>query len=721
MASKDFDPSMYSAEFGTNAKLTEWNNEPTVMLLKEELDIAKQSHDDHVIQVKEWLDLRNVTGTARPKTGENRSSVQPKLVRRQAEWRYSALSEPFHTAEDMFSVKPRTWEDTKGAEQNTLVLNYQFRTKLNRVKFIDEFVRTAVDEGTCVARLGWLRETAMVEEEVTTWQYEEVMDQQTMEALQQAIQLKTENPNEFLSLPEDLQESANYTMETGMPAMAIPIEVNLEEVEKVIKNHPTVDIINYENFYLDPSCEGDIDKAAFAVISFETSKAELLKDGRYTNLDKVEWSSNSPLTNSDHSTMTDNNVEFKDDLRKRVIAYEYWGWYDINGDDTLVPIVATWIGNTMIRMEENPFPDQKMPFVVVPYLPVKRQITGEPDAELLGENQAILGAVTRGMIDLMGRSANGQTGFAKGMLDVVNRRRYESGRDYEFNPNMPPNAGIMQHKYPEIPASALNMLQLQNQEAEALSGVKAFSGGLSGDSYGQVATGVRGMLDAASKREMAILRRLAQGLEKIGSKIVSMNQAFLSEEEVIRITNEGFIAIRREDIQGEFDLEVDITTAEINESKAQDLSFMLQTIGNSMEMPMVQMILSEIATLKRMPLLAKRIESYQPQPDPMAEQMHQMEMQKMQLEIAELESKIQLNQAKARQAMADAELKDLDFVEQESGTKHLRKMDEHSAQAKSNQDLEITKRILNQGERGDPGREVADAMLYRALQEDLTN
>ena len=717
----NLDPSMYSPEFGTAAKLTEWENEPTVLLLKEELDIAKQSHDDHVSQVKSWLDLRNVTGSVKPKTGENRSSVQPKLVRRQAEWRYSALSEPFHTAKEMFSVQPKTWEDTRAAEQNTLVLNYQFRTKLNRVRFIDEFTRTSVDEGTCVVRLGWLRETEFVEEEVTTWQYEEVVDQVTLDALQQAMALRTENPNEFLNLPPDLQESVKYSMETSTPAMAVAVSSEMAEVEKVRKNQPTLDIINFENFYLDPSCEGDLDKAAFAVISFETSKAELLKDGRYTNLEKVNWSSNTPLTDADHSTMTDNSVEFKDDLRKRVIAYEYWGWYDIYNDDTLVPICATWIGDTMIRMEENPFPDQKLPFVVVPYLPVKRSITGEPDAELLAENQAILGAVTRGMIDLMGRSANGQTGFAKGMLDVVNRRRYDSGADYEFNPNMPPASGILQHKYPEIPASALNMLQLQNQEAEALSGVKAFSGGLSGESYGNVATGIRGMLDAASKREMAILRRLAEGLEKIGSKIISMNQVFLSEEEIVRITNGEFISVRREDIQGEFDLEVDITTAEINESKAQDLSFMLQTIGNSMEMPMVQMILSEIAELKRMPLLAKRIEDYKPQPNPIAEQMQQLEMQKTQLEIAELESKIQLNQAKARKELSDAEMKDLDFVEQESGTKHLRDMDIRASQAKANQDLEITKRILDQGNRGDPGREVADALLFRTVQEDLTN
>ena len=182
---------------------------------------------------------------------------------------------------------------------------------------------------------------------------------------------------------------------------------------------------------------------------------------------------------------------FKDALRKRVIAYEYWGYFDIEGNGELTPFVCTWVGNTIIRMELNPFADHKLPLVVVPYMPLKRELYGETDAELLEDNQNILGAVSRGMIDLLGRSANSQQGFAKGMLDPLNKRRFEEGRDYEFNPNMPPMNGHIQHKFPELPQSALIMLNLQNQEAESLTGVKSFGGGLSGDAYGDVASGIR--------------------------------------------------------------------------------------------------------------------------------------------------------------------------------------------------------------------------------------
>ena len=69
----------------------------------------------------------------------------------------------------------------------------------------------------------------------------------------------------------------------------------------------------------------------------------------------------------------------------------------------------------MIRLEENPYPDKKLPFVIVQFLPSnENSIYGEPLAELLKDNQDIVGAVQRGMIDLFGNSANGQQGIVKG-------------------------------------------------------------------------------------------------------------------------------------------------------------------------------------------------------------------------------------------------------------------------------------------------------------------
>lgn len=712
---------MKSGEFGP--KLTSWKNEPSVRQLKTDLEAAKPSHDNQIAKVKRWSDLMKVEGSARPVKVKGRSEVQPKLIRRQAEWRYSALSEPFLSASKLYKISPTTFEDTEAAKQNEIVLNWQFRTKLNRVKFIDDFVRADVDEGSVIVRLGWKRSTKKVKKDVPVFQYVKIDDEEMLQEFQSAIQMKTENPRMFEENSSDeLKAAVAYFEETQTPTIAEQVGTEPVTVEEIIENCPTLTILSQDNVWIDPSCEGDLNKAMFGVISFETSYSELLKEGkRYKNLDKVNWEGNSPLAQPDHATSTPDSFNFNDKARKRVVAYEYWGFYDIYDDGTLHPIVCTWIGDVMIRMEMNPFPDGKLPLVIVPYLPIKRELYGEPDAEVLEDNQKILGATMRGMIDLLGRSANGQQGFQKGMLDALNRRRYENGQDYEFNPNQNPNQGLIEHKYPEIPQSALLMINLQNQEAEALTGVKSFSGGLSGESFGDVAAGIRGVLDAASKREMSILRRLAKGMTEIGQKIIAMNAVFLSEEEVIRVTNEKFVKIRREDLKGNFDLEVDISTAEVDNSKANDLGFMLQTIGPAEDPAMRRMILAEIADLKRMPTLAHSIKTYQPQPDPMQQRLQELAIEKAELENEEIRSKIAVNQAKAKEVSATADQKNLDFVEQETGTKHARDLEKDGAQARGNQDLEVTKAFLKPRKPDESNPDIEAAVGYAQLSKTVDN
>lgn len=707
-------------------KLTDWANEPTAVVLQQDLDASRPAHDAFVLKVRKWNNLNAVAGDQRPPKLKGRSQIQPKLIRRQAEWRYSALSEPFNSSEKVFDVKPTTWEDVDAAKQNELVLNWQFRTKLNRVNFVDNYVRACVDEGTAVVRVGWQRITQQVEEEVPVWQYTQPTKMEEVEALQKALALRKENPNGFSQLDPALRAAVEFFDEEQLPNVATQVGTEKVMVDKVVANHPTLEVINIENLYFDPSCGGDIEKAGFVVISFETSQAELKKEPkRYKNLEYVNWEGASAILEPNHAPQSsDINFNYKDALRKRVVAHEYWGDYDVEGNGVLVPIVATWVEGVLVRLERNPFPDKKHPFVVAPYMPVKRQVLGEPDAELLEENQKVLGAVTRGMIDLLGRSANGQQGFAKGMLDVVNRRRYESGQDYEFNPNMPPSQGVIEHKYPEIPQSAMLMLQLQNQEAEALTGVKAFSGGLSGQAYGDVAAGIKGMLDAASKREMGILRRLAAGLVAVAKKIIAMNAVFLSEEEVVAVTNEKFVTIRRDELSsvaGVFDLKVDISTAEIDAAKAQDLAFMLQTMGPNADFGFVRLILAEIARLKRMPELERAILSFEPPKDPMAEKLKELQVLEAQKKVEKLDSEIMLNNARARAEMVRAEQGALDTIEQETGTKHARELQKQTAQSTGNQNLEVTKALLKSRKPEESLPNVEAAVGYNELSKRSTD
>lgn len=839
--------SLLDEESLNNPNLPNWKKVPRIADLRQELSDATQDHQVHVNNINRWLDNLNVTGKAAIKSKEGFSSIVPKLIRKQAEWRYASLSEPFLSTDDIFDTQPVTYEDKDAAVQNGLVLNNQFNTKIDKIRFIDEYIRTAVDEGTVIVRVGWDLEEEEVQVEVPQYTYKESDSPDLAAQYQQLTQLAQQSPEEFTNnVPVHIQKAIAASEEADTLIEAVFTHTETETQINTIKNCPTLEVCKYTDVIVDPTCQGDLNKASFIIYTFETSYSQLKKEGRYFDLDKITESDNQPTDNINSKLGQDYVFHFKDKPRRKFIAYEYWGFWDVNGDGTLKPIVATWVGDTLIRMEDNPFPDQKLPFISVQYLPVRKSVYGQPDGELLEDNQKIIGAVTRGMIDIMGRSANGQKGIRGDALDVVNSKKFSKGMDYQFNGIAPPEQLIYMHKFPEIPKSAEVMIQMQNAEAESLTGIKAFSSGISGQALGKMldittdiplmdgtfkkladvncgdslvgsdgkcttvlvaheihepnnaynmkfsngstvcsggehlwtvkvnkgninlfgwltldansvfkfigqgyevviprikgnqhedassntvtlesmhttdivpmrcltvdsadklfavtdkytlthntATGIRSALDATSKRELGILRRMAEGIKQIGRKMVSMNSEFLSEEEIIRITNDKFITVRRDDLEGNIDLILNISTAEADEQKATEMAFMLQTIAPKEDPDIRRMLLSEIFKLRKMPELAKKVENYQPPPDELAIKKAQTEVALLQAQVHKeasmaeenlanarlYDARVGLESARAVNTSSDTDLKDLKYVEQESGTLHARELDKDS-------------------------------------------
>ena len=690
-------------------KLTEWVNEPTLLDLKSELTEAYPDHQHYTLKIDAWLDNLNVTGAAKPKKIKGHSSIQPKLIRKQSEWRCAALVEPFLSTEDLFNLEPVAAGDKKSAIQNSLIINNQFNTKINKTKFIDDYIHAAVNEGTFIARVGWDYADEEVETEIPVFELFPVEDPQAMQQEQELHALMFESPDDYNQLPEDIRQAHDVFMQTGIPHVANQAGTRIETETKVLVNKPTVVVCDYKDVIIDPTAKGDPDKAEFIIYRFETSKSELEKSGiEYVNLNNIITETASPLATADTDVSPQPSFSFKDEPRKKLEAYEYWGYYDIHGTGSTVPIVVTWVGETLIRMEENPFPDQKLPFVIRQYLPVKNSLYGEPDGALLEEHQKITGAVTRGMIDIMGRSANGQIGMRTDALDVANKRRFENGKDYEFNPTVDPRTAIINHTYPEIPQSAQFMLNMQNAEAEALTGVKAFSQGITGTSLGSTATGIRSALDATAKRDLILLRRIADGIIQIGRKIISMNAEFLSEVEIVRITNSEFVEIRRDDLAGNFDIKLSISTAEADNEKAQELSFMLQTVGPNTDPEMTYMIMADIARLRKMPELAKKLDNYQPAPDPLQQRKAELEIALLEAQVFNEQAKGQENsvdvglkeaktvteQAKARQLGSTADMQDLDFLRKESGQDQEQEIEKKEYDRQAALDLKAADKML---------------------------
>jgi hypothetical protein len=90
-----------------------------------------------------------------------------------------------------------------------------------------------------------------------------------------------------------------------------------------------------------------------------------------------------------------------------------------------------------------------------------------------------------------------------------------------------------------------------------------------------------------------------------------------------------------------------------------------------------------------------------------------------QAEVDELLSKIELNKAKAEEARANKDQKDLDFVEQETGTKHARDLEKQKAQSQGNQNLEITKALAKAHKPDEIRPDIESAVGFNAISDKL--
>lgn len=575
--------------------------------LKKDLKAAEIIKKQWDGQRDEWV--RESRGDPYGNEVDGKSKIVSKDIRKQLEWLIPSITDPFLSSSDVIKCNPITYEDVKAAKQNELLLNTQFCRKFPRYNFINKAIRVLATEGTVVIQTGWDYEDIEVEEEVEV--------------------VKTD--------------------EFGMQYIA----TEMQTVTKVIKNQPTAVVCRNEDVYLDPTCMDDMDKCQFVIHRYETDLSTLKADGRYKNLDKVALAAT--RDDVDFVPKDETRFNFEDQARKKMVVYEYWGNYDVDEDGYAEPIVCAWVGDVMIRLEDNPYPDQKPPFIIVPFNAVPFQMYGEALAENIGDNQKVKTAITRGIIDNMARSNNAQIGIRRNALDMANRKKFLQGKNFEFNGSP---ADFWQGSYNQIPGSVFDMLTLQNNEIEAQTGVKSFSGGITGQSLGSSATGARLSMDATAMRRLHLVRNIAENLMKpLMRKWMAYNSEFLEEEEVVRITNDNYVPVRRDDLQGNIDIDITISTQEDNAARAQELGFLLQTLGNTVPFELTQMVLAEIVGLSRMPDLEKRLKEFTPQTDPLQEQLKQLELQKLQLELMKLQSEIRRNEARAGEDQIDVVLK----------------------------------------------------------------
>ena len=217
MKDEDFDKAQLPSA-DKEVKFTDWKKEPKVSDLRSDMTDANNEHVNHIADVEDWLDALFVRGKHKIKESKTHSSVQPKLIRRQAEWRYASLVEPFLSTDDLFNIDPVAYDDVKAAEQNQILINSQFNTRMNKVRLIGDYIRTAVNQGTVVAKVSWVFEETEQTVEVPNYEIKPDNAMSTQETLQELVAEYENDLEVFMATTsEEWIEAVKLTMETGTP------------------------------------------------------------------------------------------------------------------------------------------------------------------------------------------------------------------------------------------------------------------------------------------------------------------------------------------------------------------------------------------------------------------------------------------------------------------------------------------------------------------------
>lgn len=609
-------------------------NEEALKIILDDISQAKNAKKDIDSNIETWIS--EYEGEPYGKEKKGRSQIVVKDIKKAVEWFIPNAVEPFVSKNRIVKLEGVTAEDVGPSKIHERLLNYQFVRKFDRYSLIHDMFKVGSTEGTTIIRCGW-----DLEEKETSESFEGITAEQlaTMET-------------------EGFELSNIQEMQPGVYSV-------YALHRKTIKNQPTAEVIRNGNFFPDPSATS-IEMAAFVAYEYESTLGDLRSRGVYDEEDLEELSHKLSDQESTLETSRDNrnrdygydrNYESKDDANAKVTVTEYWGKLDIDGDGIAEAKFATLVDGKLLEIVDNPYPEQDIPFVEIQFSRKAFAFWGSPLAEFISDNQKVRSSLMRGFIDNVAQSNNGKKFVKKGALDPVNKRKYENNLGGIIEINGDAN-DMFDAGFNPIQPSIFQLYELVQSEAESLSGITRYSQGVDSSSLNQTATGVATISSMSQKRMMEIIRRYSEGLKKVFRKWISYNKEFLSDDEVMRISGE-FIPFTRDDIDGSFDIDITVGVDGVAENKVNQMTMLMQQVGGlagvaNIPPQFFPMMLSKMADEWGYPDIAQLLEEIPP-PEP-----NELEQAMGQAELREKESKANLNEAKAIEAMSDSNAKNVE-------------------------------------------------------------
>lgn len=587
--------------------------------------------------IRGWLKAYN--GDKYGNEVNGRSQIVMKDVKKAIKAMSPSIIEPFISTSTIVGAKPAKVGGEQKADYVADILNYQYNNQFDRLEFITSISTILPKEGTVFIRTGW---------EFSSKNSKKVLNGLSLQEIQMMKQQGIEGVT-------DIENNKDGTFN-------VTIEKN-----ETKENRPTAVICKNESITTDPTAQSFKD-SKFITYEFEMSYSDIKKQKDIYDfqpiteelLETYTTASRYPETAlggqraiDNYNSGVDYNFNFSDKTSRKLRLIEYWGEYDIDGSGVNEQIVCVWIKGTdkILRLDKNPYPDGEIPFVSCQYNFEPFTIWGNGVADVIGDGQQIHTAIMRGFIDNMSLANNGQKLIQKGAIDYVNLAKLQRGEKFIEVNNI---EGVRDGSYNNIPPSAFNIYNMVTDENERLSGVSKSIDNLDSATVGRSASGMS-MAQTTAQRHMNILVKVIADMYKdMFEKWASYNLAYLDQEQAVEIAG-SLVGADKDMMTDDVHLEIKVQLDAQNQEKIQQINMLLQQAhmyGNQMPPMVVPFLIGEFFEALGKYEEANSIRNYQPQPDPMQQQMQQLEMQKLQAEIMVLQAQAGLNTSKSDEAQS---------------------------------------------------------------------
>lgn len=467
------------------------------------------------------------------------------------EWALPSLMKVFTGSDEVITVAGVTEEDDQNAEVMQSLLVYQLQRQNKFFPILYNWMKDALITGMGIIKCYWERTEGYTPE--------------TAQLNADALKLLTQTGVEITNV-EGPDIMGDFTVTWNSPYY--------------IKNSPKLENILVSEFLYSPDAK-NLEDANFVAHRKKVTMSHLRqkeREGIYANVDMVH-PDNGPVSwitdqvedvIGDHYTPLHNNQQ--DKAREEVTIYECYTKIDFNNDGILEDMIITIAGDVILRAEPN-YMGRHPFFSISPTKDPHRIWVKRSYAELIGELQDMKVAITRQIVQNIALTNDPKMILAE---DSINISDYIEGRKV-IRKKPGSNMGDVAMPMPvnQLSPQTFQFLEYLEGQKENRTGITRYNQGLDANSLNKTATGISAILGQSAQRLELVARMFAEtGISELFRFMVSLNQKFVDQDTVIRLTNKQ-LRISPDDLNGNFDL---VVNAGISISTKESTIMTLQTM-----------------------------------------------------------------------------------------------------------------------------------------------